>query len=837
MGNWRFFAVTYDSTLASGHVKFYFGSSTVAATLDVARDYARGAVGASISRLCIGHFNVATRAGAQDRMFRGLIDEVKVFGDALALEQIQQVQVQAAKPGIAKAPNPADLAQDVPADAVLSWGPGAFAKTHDVYFGTNFVDVNTAGRQNPKGVLANQGQSDTTYDPAGLLAFGQTYCWRIDEVNAAPDNTIFKGNVWSFTAEPYAYPVKPAKATASSAQPGMGPEKTIDESGLVRDLHGTEPTTMWLTTGTGPNWIQYEFDKAYKLHDLQVWNSNQLIEPFLGLGAKTVTVETSLDGTIWAPVVQVPEFAKATGTADYAANTKVSLGGIEAKHVRLTITASWSGVPSTGLSEVRFSYVPVQARAPQPANGAAGVGVNPTLDWRPGREATTHRVFFGTDTDAVAQETAPAQTVTDHSYAPATLNYATKYYWRVDEVGAAATYPGAVWSFTTANYAVIDDFESYNDVEPTRIFDAWLDGFGTTTNGSQVGNTQAPFAEKTIRRGSQSMPLTYDNSGGKVSEATRTFADARNWVGSGIKSLSLYFYGAPANTGQLYVKINNVKVLYNGSATDLKRKQWQPWNIDLSTVGVPVDKVTKLTLGVEGAGAAGKLYIDDIRLYPKTPELLTPTEPAKTGLLAEYLFDNGANDTSGNGHHGTFLGNARVLDSFLVLDGTDDAVAIPRMGGATATHKQCTYSMWMNSVSKPSSSGLFGGINFDGWSAGGIHCKLNNGRANAGINGLAGGDLNGTTVADADEWVHLALTVTDNVATVYLNGQGEASRTFTTPLTMILGKGCVGAWNNNGDIQRELKGRMDDVRIYNRAVSLEELLWLAGRREPVNKPL
>jgi hypothetical protein len=53
---------------------------------------------------------------------------------------------------------------------------------------------------------------------------------------------------------------------------------------------------------------------------------------------------------------------------------------------------------------------------------------------------------------------------------------------------------------------------------------------------------------------------------------------------------------------------------------------------------------------------------------------------------------------------------------------------------------------------------------------------------------------------------------------------------------MILGKGSIGAWNNNGDIQRELRGKMDDVRVYNRAVSPEEMLWLAGRRGPVHKP-
>ena len=63
----------------------------------------------------------------------------------------------------------------------------------------------------------------------------------------------------------------------------------------------------------------------------------------------------------------------------------------------------------TGLSEVRFSYVPVQARSPQPATGATGMGVSTTLSWRPGREAASHKVFFGTDPAAVANGTALGQ--------------------------------------------------------------------------------------------------------------------------------------------------------------------------------------------------------------------------------------------------------------------------------------------------------------------------------------------------------------------------------------------------------------------------------------------
>ena len=133
-----------------------------------------------------------------------------------------------------------------------------------------------------------------------------------------PDNTIFKGNVWSFTVEPYAYPITGVTATASSYQPGMGPENTINGSGLnAGDQHSTESTQMWMSTGAQPNWIQYEFDKVYKLRravgvELQPDRSRR----FIGFGAKNVTIEYSADGATWTTLAGVPEFAQATGSAD-----------------------------------------------------------------------------------------------------------------------------------------------------------------------------------------------------------------------------------------------------------------------------------------------------------------------------------------------------------------------------------------------------------------------------------------------------------------------------------------------------------------------------------------
>jgi serine/threonine protein kinase/Tol biopolymer transport system component/tetratricopeptide (TPR) repeat protein len=438
-------------------------------------------------------------------------------------------------------------AVEVPRDAVLSWTAPKFAQAHDVYFGTSREDVSKADRSNPCSVLVSQAQTPTTYKPQGPLEYGRAYYWRVDFVGTGPNPAIYKGPVLDFKTEPYAYPITTKiTATASSVQNNMGAEKTVDGSGLDKnDGHSTEPKDMWLSKDAPPQWIQYEFDRVYALHELWVWNSNQPAEPFLGFGAKSVKIEYSTDGTMWTVLANTPNFAKASGQPGYTANTTVSFGGVLAKHVKLTISSTWGGQAITGLSEVRFSYIPVQARAPQPADNATGVKVDASLDWLPGHTAGSHKVYFGSDRSAVANGTAAAKTVTAHPFDPGALTYGTMYYWRVDEVNTV-TYPGDVWSFTTQEFAVVDDFESYTDVEDHRLYQVWIDGEANKT-GSKVGYPQSPFAETTVvHGGKQSMPLAYDNTKTPFySEATRIFTSAQNWTGNGADTLALWFRGNP----------------------------------------------------------------------------------------------------------------------------------------------------------------------------------------------------------------------------------------------------------------------------------------------------
>ena len=541
-------------------------------------------------------------------------------------------------------PKPANESTDVSYDTILSWTPGALADKHDVYLGTDFDAVSTASRTDPMGVLMSQGQDANNYDHPVHLEFDQTYYWRIDEVNAAPDNTIHKGDIWSFTVEPIAYqmPAESINATASGQAPDQGPEKTIDGSGLNdNDQHSVSLPDMWLTPmgDTVPVWIQYEFDKPYQLHEMLVWNHNgpSVLSMY---GLKDVTVEYSIDGANWTQVPDVSEFAQATGAESYTYNTVVSFNGVAAKYVKITATDNWSDGMFTqyGLSEVRFTHIPTSARSPIPDDGTTDVALDVTLGWSAGREAAEHNVYISTDEQAVINGTVSAVTVSEASYGPLSLDLGSIYYWRVDEVNNAetlTTWKGDVWSFSTQEYLVVEDFEDYNDYPPDEIFSTWIDGYGVETNGSTIGYAEPDFpagehfVETTIvHSGEQSMPYFYDNTTAGNSEATRTLDFLTDWTRNGIGTLTLWYIGDAANAvEQIYVILNDSAFVNNDNPNAAQITEWAEWNINLQEFadqGVNLANVNTISIGFGDknnlqAGGSGMVFFDDIRLYRQIP--------------------------------------------------------------------------------------------------------------------------------------------------------------------------------------------------------------------------
>jgi len=572
-----------------------------------------------------------------DQNFNGIIDDVRLFNRALTPEEIKLFMV----PPVAAVtdPSPADGAENVLRDVVLSWMPVEAAAQHDIYFGTDAQTVTDADITDTTGIYRGR-QIAGSYSPPERLEFGETYFWRVDEIGTTADDTVLAGNLWSFTVEPFVYPVTNVVAIASSSEPGKEAENTVNGSGLDDSglLHTNESVgNMWLSKrgGEQPTWIEFQFDRVQKLYEMWVWNSNDSLEPAIGLGFKDVTIEYSTDGIDYTTLGTTHEFARAPGEAGYAHNITIDMGNVAAKYVKLTVNSNWENIlEQFGLSEVRFFSIPVSAREPSPSSGASDVALNPILGWRAGREAASHVVYFSDDLQAVIDGTAQVADVTETGHILLALNLGTTYYWRIDEVNDAeipSRWRGEIWDFTTVEYLVVDDFESYNDLnedEPgsNRIYLAWLDGFDNpAVNGSIVGYADPPFAERTIvHTGLQSMPFSYDNSAGK-SEATLTLSSNRDWTANGVRTLTIWYRGNPENaTETMYVALDGSAGVDNDNPNAARLTEWTEWNINLQAFadqGVNLADINTITLGFgnrahPAAGGSGMVFFDDIRLYP-----------------------------------------------------------------------------------------------------------------------------------------------------------------------------------------------------------------------------
>jgi len=835
---WHHVAGVYDGTQ---------GIIYIDGILDVAQA-ATGQLNASDFNLYIGENSQAT-----GRYWNGLIDDVRLYNRALSQTEIQQIILNI-PPGLSSYPYPEDKATDVPRDVILSWKPGEYSDKHDVYFGTVFDDVNDASRTDPLGALVSQDQEPNTYDPDGLLDFGQTYYWRVDEVNAPPNETIFKGSVWSFTAEPFTYPIENIIVSASSFQKaGREPENTINGSGLDdNDLHSTDNAAMWLTSSVPQSvWIQYEFDKAYKLHEMWVWNYNSQFEYLLGFGLKDVTIEYSENGTDWTALGDF-EFAQGPSANGYAHNTTIDFGGTVVKYVKLTVRSNWSGMTQYGLSEVRFLYKSVLARQPKPASGKTGVTPDAVLSWRAGREAASHELYFSNDMQAVIDGTAFIDTVSQSSYDISSLDLelGKTYYWKINEVNEAespSSWEGDVWSFTLAEYLIVDDFEGYDDL-CNRIFYTWIDGFGHSgdpacgvapssgnSTGSTVGHFNAPFAERTIvHEGRQSMPLGYDNSAAPhYSETWRQFDAVQGWSKGGVKTLTLYFYGDPANAaGQIYVKLNDSKVVYDGDAGKIQEARWNQWNIDLASFGVDLQNVGTLSIGVGNgnAGGSGTLYIDDIRLYRLAPGLVQPVDPGNNGLVANWKLDDGSGltavDSSVNANNGTLIGDPQWVvgqnGSALEFNG-NDYVDCGNNASLNIT-EHITIASWVNT---------------DDAGNGQHNPYLTKGDYSYALKHAAGNSIEfyiydggwRTISHPVDSsfnsvWHHLAGTYDGNELKLYIDGGLQAADEHVG--SIATNNFNVNIGRNSEATDRFYEGRIDDVLIYNRALSEAEVLYLTG---------
>ncbi|MFB0554866.1 MAG: hypothetical protein ACETWQ_16295, partial [Phycisphaerae bacterium] len=105
----------------------------------------------------------------------------------------------------------------------------------------------------------------------------------------------------------------------------------------------------------------------------------------------------------------------------------------------------------------------------------------------------------------------------------------------------------------------------------------------------------------------------------------------RDWTENGVSTLSIWFRGNPDNAAEtLYVALNGSAVVSHDNPDAAQINKWTEWTIDLSAPGgftdqgVNLANVNTIALGLGNknnpqAGGSGKMYFDDIRLYPPAP--------------------------------------------------------------------------------------------------------------------------------------------------------------------------------------------------------------------------
>jgi hypothetical protein len=579
------------------------------------------------------------------------VDEVEIDGVTIHKGDVWSFT---AAPLTAYDPVPRDGAKWIATDSDLSWSAGATAIKHDVYFGTDQAAVaNGTG-----GTLKSSQQTTKTYDP-GAMAQDTTYYWRIDEYDSG--GAKYPGKVFSFTtiganAGIRGYYFKNMNLTGAAAMVRIDPAINFNWAGggpgapIGIDQFSVRWAGAVEALYSEPYRFEGRTDDGYRM-----WLDGKLIID--------AWWDQSATSHLSAPINLVAGQLYGVRVEFYESG-----GDAVAQLYWQSPSMPRQIVPAGALQ------LPLRASSPNPPNGAVDVKHTPTLRWSTGEKAAKHNVYFGTDATAVDNATTASagiyrgqQDLKANSYVPseAPLEWNKTYYWRIDEVNAADTWKSNVWSFTTANFIVVDDFEDYTDDVGSRIFQTWRDGFGFTEpapgypgngSGSAVGYAQAPFAEQTIvHGGSQSMPLAYDNSGtgGKTrySETQREWASPQDWTINNVKALTLYFYGASANAAeQLYVALEDnaghVKIVNYSDIGAVQIAAWQEWNIELtqfSAAGVNLAAVKKMYIGLGNrtsprAGGTGTIFIDDIRVYPSrcVPSMGKPAADLSGNCVVDY---------------------------------------------------------------------------------------------------------------------------------------------------------------------------------------------------------
>lgn len=203
------------------------------------------------------------------------------------------------------------------------------------------------------------------------------------------------------------------------------------------------------------------------------------------------------------------------------------------------------------------------------------------------------------------------------------------------------------------------------------------------------------------------------------------------------------------------------------------------------------------------------------------------------GLIAYYPFNGNANDYSGNGNNGTVYGAQLTSDkngkhnAAYTFNGVNDFIKVPTSTSLENFDKEITISAWIN-INKWFNSGSVGYFPIleksDESSIGGLmNLHIN---TSTGIQSIYRGNIayNNYKIP-LNQWVYVSFVCKNNTAYFYIDGnligkkQMNGNYSYKKNSPLIIGKDIPG-------LVEYANGKIDEIRIYNRALSDSEIKFL-----------
>jgi hypothetical protein len=730
-------------------------------------------------------------------------------------------------------PRPASKAMlDIREAASLNWSAGTTAASHDVYFGTDEDSVADANTSSPEYKARHPA---TTYPLAGLIEFGGgTYYWRIDEVEADLA-TIHEGYTWSFTMNDYLtvddfedyndYPPNRVFDTwddgwdtaANGAQVGYDTfpfaEQMIVHGGRqsmplsynnIGSATYSEAERLWENP---QDWTLYDV-KALTLYFRGHPASVGSFSYDSGTGIYTITADGS---DIWY----------AHDEFHYAYKRLSQLGSIEARVLSVTDTDQWV----KGGLMIRET---LDANSP-----FAAVYITPGMGCR-------FQARFIKGDNAGSDTTDPTDVATDEEKA------IKAPYWVKLERGSG------------------NAFSAYYSSNPAT--DPWH---------SMAWNPQAINMQPDVYIG---IALTgHDDDPTVVGMAT--FSDVTT-VGTVTGEWQSQDIGMRTNIAQqTYVAVEDStgtrKAVNHEDPNATVLHTWQEWNIDLkefTDAGVDLTSVKTMYVGVGDKdepkpGGTGSLYIDDIRLYrPRCFLSLRSADFAKadyiedcvvnydelelmandwlqgdrtaSALQGHWKFEGGLNDSSGNDHDGDPCGSptyvAGKFGQAINFAGDGDYIT----HGLVLPAQEGTIAHWLKpNILRRMVAYYEGSTSQNGWTAGEsdileVHSGIddNDGQwyfcYQDGPSSTSAETITTSETAQAGVWTHIAVTW-DRGGDLIIYADGvEIDRDDLTDEDFLSNAGTyhVIGGPSRRDTGRDWDGTIDDVRVYDYALSPEDVV-------------